>query len=200
MSGQNVTTLGGIAQIMRQTLQSYGLNAEEMFTQVGLDAPDKISSEDRIQAVAMQKLWRLAEDSTGDQSFGIKYASNANPMVLHGLGFSWLASDTLLNAFKRLVRYYRLISTAGEIILEEQQQSYMLWFKIPAPKGVAAPASLDAALALFIQLCRFTKGNNFTPSVVDLHRVEPQDPTPFREFFGCPVNFDSDGRFIRPKD
>ena len=31
--------------------------------------------------------------------------------------------------------------------------------KIPAPKGVAAPASLDAALGVFIQLCRFAKGD-----------------------------------------
>ena len=106
--------------------------------------------------------------------------------------FPWMASDTLYDAFNRLIRYFRLISTAGEVNLEKQGDRYELWFKLPAPKGVAAPASLDAALALFIQLCRFTKGNDFSPTEVQLHRFPPPDVSAFETFFNCPVHFDSD--------
>lgn len=192
MSNENVTTFGGIAQIMWQTLNSYSLNADAMFKEVGLDLPREMASNQRVQAITMQKLWRLAEIKSGDEAFGIKYAQNTNPMTLHGLGFSWMASDTLLDAFNRLVRYYRLISTAGEIVLDEGSDYYCLWYKIPAPKGVAAPASLDAALALFIQLCRITKGPDFTPSRVELQRNSVQDITPFTQFFRSETVFDSD--------
>lgn len=192
MSDKHVTTFGGIAQIMWQTLNSYSLNADAMFEQVGIRLPKNMASHERVEATAMQKLWRHAETESGDQAFGIQYARNTHPMALHGLGFSWLASDTLLEAFNRLVRYYRLISTAGEIILEESPDEYCLWYKIPAPKGVAAPASLDAAMALFIQLSRMIKGDGFSASRVELQRSPVTDPKPFEAFFRSDVTFDTD--------
>lgn len=63
--------------------------------------------------------------------------------------------------------------------------------KIMAPKGVAAPASLDASIAVFIQLCRMTRGQNFAPSKVELQRQAVVNPKPFEQFFGCEVVFDS---------
>ena len=190
--GADTTTHSGIAQIMHRTICSYELNADELFQQVGLVSPDTLTSQDRVLAIAMQKLWRLAVEKTGDQAFGICFAQHTHPMALHGLGFSWMASDTLLDAFQRLVRYYRLITTAGEIILDEIPEGYRVWHKLPAPKGVAAPASLDAGMALFVQLCRIVKGTEFSPSAVYLQREKPAETSAFDSFFACPVYYDQD--------
>ena len=73
---------------MWRTLESYGIEPSALYQQVGLDLPDSVTNQDRIQAVAMQKLWRLAEETTGDKALGIAFAKHANPMALHGLGFS----------------------------------------------------------------------------------------------------------------
>lgn len=191
-----VTTHSGIAQVMMRTLESYGLDAQALFAQAGLAAPTGLGSQDRVQAVAMQKVWRLAVIHTNDEGFGIRFAQQMPPMALHGLGFSWMASDTLRDAFKRLMRYYRLITTAGEIILDENEKGYRVWHKLPAPKGVAAPASLDAGMAIFIQLCRLTKGIDFCASQVYLQREVPENQRAFDEFFRCPVIYDADENFL----
>ncbi|GEA13542.1 AraC family transcriptional regulator [Alteromonas sp. KUL49] len=189
---QNVTTIGGVPQTLFQTIQSYGIDPAPLFEQVGLNTPTPNSNQDRVQSVALQKLWRMAEQVTQDDGFGIRFTAHSNPMTLHGLGFSWIASNTLLDAFNRLVRYYRLISTAGEVVLEEQEATYCVWYKLPVGKGIAAPASLDAAMALFVQLCRFTKGAQFSPSRVELHRNTPKNREAFTDFFNCEITFNGE--------
>lgn len=181
---KNVTTHAGIAHSMRKTLESYGCNSDALFQQVGLDT---VMSDDRVQAIAMQQLWRLAVVETGDEGFGLRFAQQLQPAALHGLGFSWMASSTLFDAFERLVRYYRIISTAGEIVLEQHDQRVRLWYKIPAPAGRAAPASLDAALAVFVQLCRLTKSADFSPVRVELQREVPVNKDAFSAFFASDV-------------
>lgn len=177
---------------MMRTLQSYDLDPEALFQAVGLGSPTTLSSQDRVEAAAMQKLWRLAEQSSGDCAFGIRFAQHFHPMSLHGLGFSWMASDTLKDAFQRIVRYHRMISTGGGVVLDEVEGGYRLWYQLPVPKGHAAPASLDAAMALLVQLCRLAKGDDFQPSRVTLQRAEPSNREGFDPFFQCPIEFDAE--------
>lgn len=196
INNPQVTTHSGIALVMKRTLEGYGLDANALFAEAGVGSPDSLGSQDRVAAVAMQKLWRMAVEASGDEAFGIRYAQNMHPMALHGLGFSWMASDTLKDAFRRMVRYYRLITTAGEIVLDKKDGGFKVCHKIPAPKGVAAPASLDAGMALFIQLCRITKSDDFCASEVHLQRLRPVDTEPYDAFFSCPVHYDSDENYL----
>ncbi len=186
-----ITTHSGIAHVMASTLVKYGCDSPALFKQAGIDVTQNMAANDRVAAISMQKLWRIAVQETGDESFGLVYAENLHLGALQGLGFSWIASSTLHDAFMRLVRYYRIISSAGEVILEDNADQYKLWYKIPAPKGVAAPASLDAVLAVFIQLCRFAKGDSFCPCRVELQRQKPEDTSKFDAFFKCPIDYDS---------
>jgi len=140
----------------------------------------------------MQKVWRMAVSRTGDEAFGITFARQMHPAALQGLGFAWVASNTLRDAFMRLVRYYRLIASAGEIVLEEDQDVLTIVYKIPGPRGAAAPASLDAALALFVQLCRITRDDNFCPARVQLQRDRPKDDSAFNDFFRCDIEYAAD--------
>lgn len=185
-----VTTYHGIAQMLWRTLNSRGLDPERLFHRVNLQNPNQYKVDDRVQAIAMQQLWRIAVEHTQDDAFGIYFAQQFQPTALHGLGFSWLSSDTLKDALVRLVRYYRLITSAGEIIFEPDSNGYFLWHKIPAAKGVAAPASLDAALAMFVQMCRITKDEHFCPTRVEL-QSNPENKKPFEQFFRCPIGYDA---------
>lgn len=185
-----ITTHSGIAHVMASTLVKYGCDSQALFAQAGIDVTQNMAANDRVAAISMQKLWRIAVQETGDESFGLHYAENLHLGALQGLGFSWIASSTLHDAFMRLVRYYRIISSAGEVLLEDSADQYKLWYKIPAPKGVAAPASLDAALATFIQLCRFAKGDSFSPCRVELQRQKPANTVKFDAFFNCPIDYD----------
>jgi AraC-like DNA-binding protein len=191
---KQTTTHAGIAMTMARTLQSYGVDVGSLFESVGLSSEVLPGADQRIESVRLQQLWRAAEEITGDSAFGIRFAENMHPGALQGLGFSWVASNTLYEAFIRLVRYYRVIATAGEIVLEDEPttETVTLIYETPGEVGDAATVSLDAALAVFVQLCRFTKDPSFGPTNVSLRRAPPADQEPFDQFFRCPVIYSSD--------
>ena len=126
----NPTTHAGIAQMMARALQAHGLDADAIFAEEGLDLAAQAGTDQRVAAVAMQRVWRRAVELSGDEAFGLGFARQMHPAALQGLGFAWVASNTLLDAFQRLVRYYRMITTAGEVVLEdltgEQHESVAL--------------------------------------------------------------------------
>lgn len=185
-----ITTHSGIAHAMVKTLTEYKVDPKTVFAEAGLDF-STLQTRDRQEARNMQQVWRLATKYTGDDAFGITFAKNMNPMILHGLGFSWMASDSLLDAFMRLVKYYRLITTAGGVELTEQKDVYRVRYLLPE-QGSPAPASLDAALAVFLQFCRFTKGSDMSPVKVELQRSAPKNQQAFLSYFNCEVQYDCD--------
>jgi AraC-like DNA-binding protein len=188
----NTTTHAGVAHMMGQALASYGIDPAEIFTRAGLDANAGQNTDQRLLATAMQKAWRIAVEVTGDEGFGLRCAQQLHPASLQGLGFACVVSNTLYDAFVRLVRYYRVITTAGEIILEEQEDRLRLLYRVPGQRGAAAPASLDAALAFFLQLCRLTKDDSFRPVLVELQRPISTETGSFDTYFGCPIVYDTD--------
>ncbi len=191
MSGK-ITTHSSIAMQLFNTLQHYHCDAQLLFSQVGLSTTALSDPDVRLEARLLQQIWRQSVELTQDDAFGIQFAKTMHPAALHGLGFAWMASNTLKDAFERLVRYYRLISTAGEVTLEQNHHRYCVSFILPVPKGIAAPASLDAAMGMFLQYCRFTKDPQFSPVNVELQRLQPKNKAAFDAFFNCPIDYDCD--------
>ncbi len=175
--------------MMARALQAHGLQADAVFAEAGLDLAAQAGADQRVAAVAMQRVWRRAVELSGDEAFGLGFARQMHPAALQGLGFAWVASDTLRDAFQRLVRYYRMITTAGEVVLEDLGERLRLLYRVPGARGAAAPASLDAALAVFVQMCRFTKDDDFRPARVELQRGAPADRAAFDGFFRCEIEF-----------
>ena len=107
------TTIAAVARLIGETLQShYTVDPEPLYRQVGIDPERMNVSGARYPWIAMQKLWLAAAEATGDPCLGLTVGRNIRPTTFHALGFSWLASRTLLESLQRLVRYTKLLSTA----------------------------------------------------------------------------------------
>jgi AraC-like DNA-binding protein len=145
----------------------------------------------RYPVVRMQQLWRLAVESTRDPCFGFVAGEQLQPAALHGLGFSWLASDTLRDALNRLIRFSRLISTAANIQLEDTGAGVELILQPPKDIDNIVYATLDAGMAGFLHMCRITAGEQINPSQVALKRPKPDCAERIAAFFCCPVNYDA---------
>jgi len=146
------TTHNAVARTMVRTLESYNCDSAAIFLANGLDPSATNLKEGRVAGEAMQGVWRDAVCITGDSAVGITFAESFHPGSLHGLGFSWAASTHLYEALQRLVRFFRVISTVGKVVLKEDEEYVYLWLKIPFPAGTLVDASIDGALALFISL------------------------------------------------
>jgi len=167
------STLGSVAALIAQTLRDYDCDPAPLFEAAGIDLSQVTAHDSRYPVECMQQLWQLAVDATGDPCFGIAAGEQLQPAALHGLGFSWLASDTLRDALNRLIRYSRLISTAANIQLEDSDDGVDLILLPPTSLDNYVHATMDAALAAFLHMCRITAGDQINPSRVLLNRPKP---------------------------
>jgi AraC-like DNA-binding protein len=185
------STLGSVAALIAQTLRNYNCDPAPLFGTAGIDLARVSDDGTRYPVERMQQLWQLAVDSTDDPCFGFVAGEQLQPAALHGLGFSWLASDTLRDALNRLIRFSRLISTAANIQLEDTADGALLVLQPPSGIDSFVPAALDAGLAGFLHMCRITAGARINPSQVTLNRPRPECAERVEAFFRCPVYYDA---------
>ena len=147
------TTISSWALLIWKAVESYGRDPRSLFEQAGLD-PDKLrDANGRYPISALTRLWRLAARATGDEHLGLTAARFLHPTTLHALGYSWLASDTLKEAFERVVRYHRIVSDGFEAQLHTSADGYRFVMR-RSDSVVAADEALDAAVERLLCLSR----------------------------------------------
>ena len=189
-SHAGITTLGSVANLLAQALRSRDIDPEPLFAAAGIDMPATSDPDVRVPTTRMQTLWRLAVDASGDPCLGLAASRHFQPAALHGLGFAWLASDTLHAALERLVRYSRFINTVTDFRLEKTADSVDLVIRISReawPDFV--PAAVDLAMAAFLRMCQITAGNAIMPLRVSLQRPQPACASDFVEIFGPDIRY-----------
>ena len=186
---EEFTTIGSAAVLLARTLTSYGCDAAAVFAEAGLDPAPAQPLDVRYPVSRLQVVWRLAVQRSGDPCFGLSLAEQMQPQALHGLGFAWLTSETLLDAVQRLVRYQRIISTISDYRLRAQDDLVELSVRLARPGVDIHPVSIDAAMAVIVRMCRMAWQLPFRPRRLVLQRTQPRCSERFRAFFQCPVQF-----------
>ena len=172
------TTIAAAARLVGETLKTqYAVDPLPIFQEVGIDASRLDVSGARYPWIAMQKLWVAAAAATQDPCFGLAVGRNIRPTTFHALGFSWLASRTLLESLQRLVRYTRLITTAPvELALTEADGHWTLEDRV-RDQGIpgADDIAVDAFMMAIIGLCRQASNKHFCPTAVHLRRNDVEE-------------------------
>ena len=106
------TTIASVGQIIAEVLRThYNVDPNPLLAKAGIN-PELFSIPGaRYSRSQILQLWELAAEATDDPCIGLTVGFNIRTTSFHALGFSWLASDNLLEAFQRLARYYRVIAT-----------------------------------------------------------------------------------------
>lgn len=186
------STLSSVAGLIKSGLAYYDCDPEPLFRHAGIDIGECNDPNVRFSTASMQKLWALAVKSTGDPCFGLTTARQFQPAVLQGLGFAWLASDTLRDALGRLAKFSRLINPVIDIRVEDSGESTDLVLLGPEKWPDYIHAASDLGMAAFLQMCRATAGEDLNPVRVKLQRPEPPFPCieRFDQTFRAPIDYD----------
>jgi AraC-like DNA-binding protein len=192
------TTLAAAAKVIAETLQgNYAVDPVGVFSDAGLDYSQLSVSEARYPWRKMQRLWIRAVEVSGDPCFGLYAGRNIRPTSFHALGFSWLASQTLLGSLERLCRYHRVISTVPlELSIEPDRDKYVFAANINDPAHVPTDAAVDSFMIAVVQLCRTATDQHFCPISIALRRANPGHIDEYIKFFDCPVSFDAKQNLI----
>ena len=199
------TTIAAAARLIGETLRiQYAIDPEPIFRKAGISTEKLAVSGARYPWMAMQRLWLAAAEAAGDPCFGLSVGRNIRPTTFHALGFSWIASHTLLESLQRLVRYSRLITTAPlNLSLSTDQNTWILHTTI-RQEGLpgANQIAIDAFVMATIGLCRQTTNEHFCPNAVYFchHDHDFDHIDTYIQAFGAPVFFaEPDARIVFDK-
>ena len=133
------TVLAAGAISIWRALETHGCNAREVFARAGLDRRRIEDPNARYPDKCVYRLWRLAVEATNNPLFGLEVAREWHPSGAHALGYAWLASSTLRDAFGRLVCYHRVLSDKEWVSLDEGLTETCFVIENPSSDHPTAP-------------------------------------------------------------
>lgn len=187
---RDATSLTSWARAIKAAVDAEGVDSEPLFAEAGLDMGDLNDPNARYPLAGTTKLWALAIAATQNENLGLSVARQTNQTTFHALGYSVLASTTLRECFETVVRYFRIVTDAGDpqfVQLDNGQYKYSL-----QPLDAAAQEASDAMMAIMIRLCRALAGRDFRAEKVVFRRPSPLDPSVFAKVFKAPLEFGCD--------
>ncbi|MFK7733522.1 MAG: AraC family transcriptional regulator, partial [Pseudomonadales bacterium] len=190
---ENYTTIGGFALMIAKALDAEGKNSKALLSASGIDWQLLSNPDHRVPVDQIGRLMDLSVQETEDPAFGLKAGTHVCPTTFHALSMSMWLSPSLKEAFVRGVRYGQLLSDAGQATFEERDDEYVHSTTfVTAEKEflqLLHPAAFDALFSAVLSFCRAISDASLTPKRVALIRPYPDNPRPYLEFFGCPIDF-----------
>ena len=170
-------------------IESYGENPKEVLDKFKLNLEMTDDPGIRFPYAITEKIWQTIIEKANDPLIGFRSAELWHPSSAGPLGYAWLTSSTLREAFYRLERYLKIVTEGVFCHVEENQGQFKLVHRFH-DNAQNIPELADSHLAIMIRLCRLNYGDSIIPLGVALQRPSPEDSTPFCSFFRCPVYFD----------
>ncbi|HEY0972874.1 MAG TPA: AraC family transcriptional regulator [Solimonas sp.] len=186
------TALTSWAKAIRKALDAAEVDSARLFAEAGLDPVGLDDPNARYPVAATTRLWELAVRATGDDAFGLTVARHVSQTTFHALGYSLAASSTLKEAFERLLRYFRIVTDAADLQLDEDTAHLTLILHVDPARAVIAPQALDAFAYLLLRLCRGLYRRDAAPVSVTLCRPPPRNRAAFERAFRAPLCFGAD--------
>jgi AraC-like DNA-binding protein len=183
------TALTSWAKAIRKALDAAGVDSARLFAEAGLDIAALSDPNARYPVAATARLWKLAVAATGEEAFGLTVARHVGPTTFHALGYSLTASETLLAAFERITRYFRIVTDAAEPVLVLDGERYRLSFHVATGAHAPTEESFDAFAFLLVRLCRGLYRREYSPLSVSLRRPMPHGLSAFERAFRAPLRF-----------
>jgi AraC-like DNA-binding protein len=184
------TNLASLSRTLWETLESnYGLDPAPIFAAARLTRSDLADPARRISFEEVEAIWTEAIRVTGDEYIGIAVGPNFRVANAGVLGFSWMASASLMDALERQARYYHLLSTAADMRIENQGELTRVFFETHVEVPNYAHHSI---LATTLKLCRRASSDQFSPKRATFAGAEPPpaDLARFKAWFRCPIRFE----------
>lgn len=185
------TVLSNLVLIVAGALEQYGLDGRKVVEDLGIDYALASDPDSRIPYEHAHRLWEAASKASQDPCFGITVAECFNPSMLHGLGFSWMASGSLKEAFARVLRFQKLINTGANFRAVDAGDEISFVPELAIPGHTHHPVYILSMLAGIVRMSRLTAGNYICPTRLTLIQPEPDPSVRIKQFFRSPVEFEA---------
>ena len=183
----NATTLASSGLAITRALQASSVDSAYVFHAAGISADLSNDPLCRLEMSALNRLYRVSVEATGNPYFGLTVARHIHISNLHALGYALATSATLMDFCQRLERYIRLVSEALTLHLSEADGTVLLRFEHLIKNSDEAE---DAFFGFLVLTMRLLYKPDFNPLRVELRRAMPiEGAKPYAELMHSPVIF-----------
>ncbi|MDC8772320.1 AraC family transcriptional regulator [Roseateles albus] len=197
-SRQRDGVASGLLLPLHQTLLLRGLDANALLQRANISPQQLLDQRSRISQRDTIQFWRLADAACAhDPGLAVEIAGQFNLRALGLLGVAWLASTSLREATRRLVRYYDLVSSIAvlRVCIEGEGEQALTWLQYHASPGVLA-LTHDTWAGVVGAMCRHAyagaSGQSFTPAAVRVAHGRNAGTDLLATSLGCRVEPDAD--------
>ena len=184
------TTIASWAKVVCAAINARGVDSSQLLERAEIFPDSLIDPEGRISVQKMSRLWALAVEATGDETFGLSVPNFILPTSFHALGFSLMVSASLRDAWLRTQRYYKVVSDVLDIHIQQgSNESALCYVKVPGKEY--ATEAIDAFVATMVKLSTDITGGSAKPTKILLERKEPKQSDCFKVSLACDIYFES---------
>ncbi len=184
------TTIGSWALLIAKAIQSYGLNAEDIFTLAELDLEViKNNPNIRLPVNKMATLWAIAVKQTQDEAFALRLNQFFQPSTYSATGIVIASCKTIMEGFQYSLKYFQLTTDAALHRLDIQDDTVTLLITIPPENEPVAVEAVEAFMSTLVSLSRAMMSEDFSPIAVSFKHDKSHIAAKYQAFFGCQVAF-----------
>jgi AraC-like DNA-binding protein len=180
--------LATATNVLWKLIEAHDHDPAALFRRAGIDPNLLQMPGARIRSGPVNQAWRMASEIIDDPCFGLLGAKFWHPSYMHALGYAWLASHSLRDAFNRFVRYLHIVSEAASVTLKDVSDRYTVIIDANTA-GLRVQAQIDLTMAVLHHICRLNFGEDLYPMSVSFIHPPPACPERYREIFKSPVYF-----------
>ena len=189
---QEPSSLGSWALVAAQAIDSYGLDSQHIFNEVGVNLADIKKPNARLPTAAMVRVWQLAIEHSEDPYIALRVAKFFSPTAFSALGMALATSEHIYDALHRASRYSRIISDCSRTSLTENEQEVAFRVDLKyAKQNQEYFPGVEAIFTSMFNLLRTMAGKSFNAKAVYFKHAFMGDIKPFEDFFECSVYFSS---------
>ena len=185
------STLAVVLIALDGALRERGVDFDALVREVGLDPALILQPTARCPARKMDRLWERAAELTGDPCIGLDVARHVRPSMFSALGIGVLHSRTVLDALRRIARYFAVVSTNGAVDLIETSSSTRLVATAGSAGTGGTPYARDGLSVAILELLRLLAGADFRPARITLKHAGYDQRARYEAAYGCPVEFEA---------
>jgi AraC-like DNA-binding protein len=188
------SVLSGWLIPIKKAMDEWDIDFHSALTECGIKTSDFKHQESRLSAESVAQVIEYCNRLKKRHDFAITVAENFHPGTFHVLGYAMMASNNLYDAFKRIIRYKKVVSNTCSIEIEESPNVYKLVLTPFLYESTNRPVLSHNAIIIFVatlvKFARETSSHSFKPLEVNLNWINTNNKYCFlNNFFDCPVNF-----------
>lgn len=183
------TFLASEARILGRLLETYKIDASQLYREAGLDLSLADKPHARFPFDRVAAAWGRAAELTGKPHLGLEITQHFRPTDFHGLAVAFLASHDLRKALERFARYHVVVNTSFVMRLEQHSDRLDLVCPTIHVSDAARRVIQDARAAVVVGLSRIGANGVLDPLQVEFTYPAPIDDSQHVALFRCPVAF-----------